>query len=79
MSYFVFIGEIMSELPLAPVERLIRSQGAKRVSEESVKAFAEVLEEIAGDLAAESTALAKHAGRKTVKADDVRLARRKGF
>ncbi|MFP4045978.1 MAG: histone family protein [Candidatus Aenigmatarchaeota archaeon] len=69
----------MSELPLAPVERIIRQQGAKRVSEESVKAFAEVLEDIAADLAAESSALAKHAGRKTVKAEDVRLAWRKGF
>lgn len=69
----------MTELPLAPVERIIRNQGAKRVSEEATKEFAEVLEEIAADLAAESAALAKHAGRKTVKGEDVRLARRKGF
>ncbi len=69
----------MGELPLAPVDRLIRSQGAKRVSEEAVEEFSEVLEEIAADLAAESAALAEHAGRKTVKAKDVRLASRKGF
>ncbi len=69
----------MGELPLAPVDRIIRSQGAKRVSEEAAREFAEVLEEIAADLAAESAALADHAGRKTVKASDVRLASRKGF
>ena len=69
----------MGEIPLAPVDRIIRNQGAKRVSEEAVKEFSEVIEEIAGDLAAESAALAEHADRKTVKADDVRLASRKGF
>ncbi|MFP4116120.1 MAG: histone family protein [Candidatus Aenigmatarchaeota archaeon] len=69
----------MGEIPLAPVDRIIRSQGAKRVSEEAVKEFSEVIEEIAGDLAAESAALAEHAGRKTVKGEDVRLASRKGF
>lgn len=69
----------MPELPLAPVDRIIRNQGAKRVSEEAVEEFAEVLEDIAGDLAAESAALASHAGRKTVKAKDVRLAGKKGF
>lgn len=69
----------MGELPLAPVDRIIRSQGAKRVSEEAAEEFSEVLEEIAADLAAEAAALAEHAGRKTVKANDVRLASRKGF
>ncbi len=69
----------MGELPLAPVDRILRSQGAKRVSEEAAKEFSEVLEEIAADLAAESAALAEHAGRKTVKGQDVRLASRKGF
>ncbi len=69
----------MGNLPLAPVDRIIRSQGAKRVSEEAAEEFAEVLEEIAADLAAESSALAEHAGRKTVKGKDVRLASRKGF
>lgn len=69
----------MSELPLAPVERIIRNQGAKRVSQKAVEEFAEVLEDIAADIAAEANALAKHANRKTVKGDDVRLAKRKGF
>jgi len=73
------VGVKMGELPLAPVDRIIRSQGAKRVSEEATEEFAEVIEEIAGDLAAEAAALAEHADRKTVKAEDVRLASRKGF
>lgn len=69
----------MSELPLAPVERLIRKQGASRVSKSAVEEFTVVLEDIISDLAAEAATLAKHAGRKTVQAEDVRLARRKGF
>lgn len=69
----------MSELPFAPVERLIRNQGAKRVSQKAVEEFAEVLEDIAADLAAEASALSEHADRKTIKGKDVRLARRKGF
>jgi histone H3/H4 len=69
----------MPELPLAPVERILRNEGAKRVSQKAVEEFTQVIEDIAADLAAESAALAKHADRKTVKAEDVRLARRKGF
>ena len=69
----------MPELPLAPVERILRKQGAKRVSKSGVEEFAKVLEDVTADLASEAAALAKHAGRKTVIAEDVKLAKRKGF
>jgi len=64
-------------LPLAPLERLLKRCGAKRVSESGVKEFANILYEYVYSLAAEATALADHAGRKTVLEQDVRMARRK--
>jgi len=65
------------ELPLAPLERLLKKCGAKRVSENGVKEFASVLYEYAYSLSAEAVALAEHAGRKTVLESDIRMARRK--
>ncbi|WP_456396290.1 archaeal histone HpkA [Thermococcus sp.] len=64
----------MAELPIAPIDRLIRKAGAERVSEEAAKVLAEYLEEYAIELAKKSTEYARHAGRKTVKADDIKLA-----
>lgn len=65
----------MTELPIAPVKRLLKNAGATRISDEASEELAKVLEEIGEDLARDATRLAKHAGRKTVKARDIILAR----
>lgn len=66
-----------TNLPIAALERIIRKAGAKRVSEEAAAALAEVLEERAIIIAAEATRLTEHAGRRTVKDVDIRLAARR--
>ncbi len=62
-------------LPLAPVARIIKELGkAVRVGEDATGALREELEKHGERVSAEAAKLATHAGRKTVKAEDIRLA-----
>jgi histone H3/H4 len=62
-------------LPTASVDKLIRKAGAYRVSQGAAEELASYLEEIAIEFGREAVTLAEHAGRKTVKAEDIALAR----
>jgi histone H3/H4 len=64
----------MPILPVAPVSRLIREAGAKRVSEGARDALAEILESYGLEVAREAVGWASHAKRKTVKAEDIKEA-----
>ena len=64
----------MSEIPKAPVARIIKESGAERVSEDAKVALADYLDEVARNVAKEANAVAKIAKRTTVKAEDIKLA-----
>ena len=60
----------MSEIPKAPIARIIKDAGAERVRD----ALADYVEEVARNVAIEAKNVAKIAKRKTIKADDIKLA-----
>ncbi len=65
------------EISVAPMIRLCKKAGAKRVSGEAAKELARVLDEIGVKIAKEAWDYATYAGRKTIKAEDIEIAVRK--
>ena len=55
----------------------MRKAGAARVSMTTIVAMAEILEDYGTNIAKEAIELARHAKRKTIKKEDVKLAARR--
>lgn len=64
-------------LPKLPFERILKKVGAKRVSQDALEEFATVMEERLTEVAKSAVELAKHAGRKTIIDEDIRMSARK--
>lgn len=61
----------MTEIPKAPVTRIVKSAGAERISKDAEEKIVEAVEAYTAKLAEAVIDVAKHAGRKTIQPDDV--------
>lgn len=61
-------------VPLAAMEKIMRQAGADRVADSAKSALKELIEEKAEEIASRAIKFAMHAGRKTIKASDIKLA-----
>jgi len=61
-------------ISLSAMEKIMKGAGANRVSDEAKEAMREILEELGEKIGKNADELSRHAGRRTVKADDVRMA-----
>jgi histone H3/H4 len=66
--------DIMTEIPISPVIRIIRKTGAERVGNDAGEELADLMEAYGLKIAKEALKLASHAGRKTITAHDIRMA-----
>jgi histone H3/H4 len=64
-------------IPLAAMEKILKQAGAPRVSDKAKAALRDVLEEHVEKIARDAIRFANHAGRKTIKAGDIKLAIKK--
>jgi len=64
----------MSELSNSAVERIIKKAGAERVSADATETLAVMMEEYGIFLSKEAKKMADHAGRKTLRGSDLRMA-----
>ena len=55
------------------MNRILKKAGAERVTQESANELRRILEDIAYEIAKNSIEMAKHAGRRTIRAEDVKL------
>lgn len=74
-----FLGDgvgLMAILASAAMEKMLKKAGAGRISEDAKAAMRDALEEYGAQIAAKAIKFSKHSGRKTIKAEDVQLARK---
>jgi histone H3/H4 len=60
-------------LPLAAIERIARKAGVERISAGAIEELDKTIEELGQDLALEAAQAARHAKRKTILREDIRL------
>jgi histone H3/H4 len=70
---------VMNEIDIAvsPMHRLCKKAGADRVSEAAAKELAVALQKVGLKIAKEALDFAMHAGRKTIKVEDIEIAAKK--
>jgi histone H3/H4 len=61
------------ELPRAVMEKLLKAAGAKRISENAKNELDILLERKIQEVSGKAIVLSKHAGRKTIKKEDISI------
>ena len=61
-------------LPVAAMEKIFKKAGVDRSSDDAKSALKDILEEYAVKISKRAAEFASHAGRKTIKKSDIKLA-----
>jgi histone H3/H4 len=64
-----------ADLPLLALERLMKAKGCERVSEDAKDELKKILEQYLYEISQKASKISAHAGRKTIVAGDLLLAR----
>jgi histone H3/H4 len=64
----------MTELSQSAVERIMKKAGAERISADAVETLSGLMEDYGIFLAKEAKKMSDHAGRKTLRGSDIRMA-----
>ena len=64
----------MTEIPIAPVRKMIKNTSNLRVSKDAGIELTKILESIGTEISKDAVVFAKHSGRNTVKSADILLA-----
>ncbi|KUL04693.1 MAG: Transcription factor CBF/NF-Y/histone domain protein [Methanomicrobiales archaeon 53_19] len=67
-------GNYMADLPIAAVVRIAKKNGAERVGSDAAEALVAKAEAYIAELTRKANQYALHAGRKTIKEEDIELA-----
>jgi len=73
----LYSGNTMADLPIAAVVRVAKNSGAERVGSDASEILVAKTEDYLGKLVKEAVKLAAHAGRKTLKEEDIEMAAEK--
>ena len=60
-------------LPISPFERIAKKAGIKRISKDALEELRDTVEEAGIEIAEKSVKISRHAGRRTVKKEDIRF------
>ena len=71
LKYALYL--MISMLPSAAIERIARKAGIERISPGAIKEISSTVEELGSQLALEAAQVARHAKRKTILREDIRL------
>ena len=63
-------------LPVSPFERIAKKAGVKRISKDALEELRDQIEELGMEMAEQAVKISRHAGRRTVKREDVQFIAR---